>query len=110
MGRHGRHSEPHDSRDPDARRLERDRVTEDANAGPVAQELTEGVRLGYRPELDGLRAVAVAAVIGHHYWWATSGGPFRGGFLGVDLFFVLSGFLITRLLLEEQASTHAIRL
>jgi peptidoglycan/LPS O-acetylase OafA/YrhL len=53
-------------------------------------------RLGYHPELDGLRAIAVAMVMWTHY-----SGPAHGGFLGVDLFFVLSGFLITTLLLEE---------
>jgi len=59
--------------------------------------------LGYRPGLDGLRAVAVAVVIGYHY--ADQGRPFAGGFLGVYLFFVLSGFLITRLLVQERVST-----
>lgn len=51
----------------------------------------------YRPALDGLRAVAVGAVILYHlgYRWIP------GGFLGVDLFFVLSGYLITELLLAE---------
>jgi peptidoglycan/LPS O-acetylase OafA/YrhL len=51
----------------------------------------------YIPALDGLRAVAVAGVVGYHLGlgWAS------GGYLGVDLFFVLSGFLITTLLLEE---------
>jgi peptidoglycan/LPS O-acetylase OafA/YrhL/Flp pilus assembly protein TadD len=52
-------------------------------------------RLGQRPALDGLRAVAILAVIGYHDGWLV------GGFLGVDLFFALSGFLITSLLLEE---------
>ena len=53
--------------------------------------------LAYQPALDGIRALAVLAVIGYHdeYRWA------RGGFLGVDAFFVLSGFLITTLLLSE---------
>src|SRR5215211_4534085 len=52
------------------------------------QPIDERARLGYRPELDGLRAVAVLAVIVFHYW---DGSRFRrGGFLGVDLFFVLS--------------------
>ncbi len=53
-------------------------------------------RLGYRPELDGVRAVAIGLVVGlHAVDWP------RGGYLGVDLFFVLSGFLITTLLCEE---------
>jgi peptidoglycan/LPS O-acetylase OafA/YrhL len=54
--------------------------------------------LGYQPAFDGLRAVAITAVLFFHiYRWP------RGGWLGVDLFFVLSGFLITTLLLEEWA-------
>ncbi len=54
-------------------------------------------RLGYRPALDGMRGVAVLVVVGLHMYV-----PFlAGGYLGVDIFFVLSGFLITSLLLEE---------
>jgi peptidoglycan/LPS O-acetylase OafA/YrhL len=56
--------------------------------------------------LDGLRALAVLAVIGFHF--AVPG--FGGGFVGVDVFFVLSGFLITSLLLEEHAATGRIAL
>src|SRR5438874_2564773 len=62
--------------------------------------------LGYQPALDGLRAVAVLAVFGFH---ATSSGV-PGGYVGVDLFFVLSGFLITSLLLEERVRTGRVRL
>src|SRR3954471_7907545 len=51
----------------------------------------------YRPALDGLRAVAVGGVILYHLGY----GWLPGGFLGVDLFFVLSGYLITGLLLDE---------
>jgi peptidoglycan/LPS O-acetylase OafA/YrhL len=54
-------------------------------------------RLGYQPGLDGIRGVAIAAVVAFHAF----GWP-RDGYLGVDLFFVLSGFLITTLLLEEH--------
>jgi peptidoglycan/LPS O-acetylase OafA/YrhL len=63
-------------------------------------------RLGYRPELDGLRALAVAAVIGFH---AEVPG-FSGGDVGVTWFFVLSGFLITTLLLEERERFGAVDL
>ena len=57
------------------------------------------VRLGYRPEIDGLRAVAVLSVLAFHY-----GAPIRGGFSGVDVFFVISGFLITQILATEIAA------
>ena len=67
--------------------------------------------LGYRPELDGLRAFAVLVVVLFH------GHPFlptylglSGGWIGVDVFFVLSGYLITSLLLAERRSTDAVSL
>ena len=65
-----------------------------------------GGTFGYRPALDGLRALAVGAVIAYHfgYGWA------RGGFLGVDTFFVLSGYLITSLLLVEFRGQGTVRL
>jgi peptidoglycan/LPS O-acetylase OafA/YrhL len=59
------------------------------------------------PELDGLRGIAIVSVIIHHQLTPFS---LTGGFLGVDLFFVLSGFLITRLLLEEFKKTDSISL
>ena len=64
------------------------------------------LRLGRVPALDGARAVAVLLVMGYH---AEIAG-FQGGNAGVDVFFVLSGFLITALLLEERARHGAIRL
>ncbi|TIV61374.1 MAG: acyltransferase [Mesorhizobium sp.] len=55
------------------------------------------VESDYRPDIDGLRAIAVIAVILFHF-----GAPgFPGGFVGVDIFFVISGYLITRLLLAK---------
>lgn len=58
-------------------------------------------------QLDGLRAIAVTAVVLFH---ASSNSPIAGGFLGVDMFFVLSGFLITRILAREYAATGTIAL
>ena len=58
---------------------------------------TRGVRLPYRPGLDGLRALAVIAVLLYHAGLAW----IPGGFLGVEVFFVISGYLITSLLLAE---------
>ena len=66
-------------------------------------------RLGFRPELDGLRGIAVTAVILYH-WRPASMQIMRGGFIGVDLFFVLSGFLITSILLQEYVETGEISL
>lgn len=54
-------------------------------------------RLSHRPGLDGLRAIAVLAVLGYHLGI----GGFTGGFLGVEVFFTLSGYLVTALLLVE---------
>src|SRR5215210_1594488 len=56
-----------------------------------------GVRLPYLPGLDGLRALAVLAVLLYHAGLAW----IPGGFLGVEVFFVISGYLITALLLAE---------
>jgi peptidoglycan/LPS O-acetylase OafA/YrhL len=63
-----------------------------------------GEKLGYRPALDGLRAVSIALVLVFHL-----GAPWLpGGYLGVSVFFTLSGFLITSLLLSERAGTGRI--
>jgi peptidoglycan/LPS O-acetylase OafA/YrhL len=61
----------------------------------------EPFRLGHRPALDGLRGLAIIMVLLAHIPKL----PLIGGFVGVDLFFVLSGFLITSLLLEEWRET-----
>ena len=65
-------------------------------------------RLGWRPGLEGLRGVAVLAVMFYHF--DATRDWFPGGSLGVDLFFVLSGFLITTLLLEERSRTGIVSL
>ncbi|MCZ7536497.1 MAG: acyltransferase [Acidimicrobiia bacterium] len=65
-----------------------------------------GGGFSYRPALDGLRAVAVLAVFWYHLDWSWA----PGGFLGVDAFFVLSGYLITSLLVVEHDSKGRIDL
>jgi len=73
---------------------------------PKDRSNTEGVtRLGYVPALNGIRGLAILLVVADHYF-----GLHEGGSTGVHLFFVLSGFLITTLLLEEHASSGGIRL
>jgi peptidoglycan/LPS O-acetylase OafA/YrhL len=72
----------------------------------AAQKSHAGERLAYVPELDGLRAVAIGAVLLAH----TMPGYFPGGFIGVDIFFVLSGYLITTILCREFEREHRIRL
>lgn len=58
----------------------------------------------YRPDIDGLRAVAILGVVAYH-----AGLPgLAGGFLGVDVFFVISGFLITQILLKQIQSNGRI--
>ena len=56
----------------------------------------------YRPEIDGLRAVAVTAVVLYHAELTFGSDKLvTGGFLGVDIFFVISGYLITSIILKD---------
>ena len=80
-----------------------------AEAGGTASSEKEGMRTVSTSTarwsgLDGLRAIAVVAVVAFHF----DPGLLPGGFLGVDVFFVLSGYLITRMLVSEFAATERI--
>ncbi len=59
------------------------------------------MKIKYRPEIDGLRAIAVFAVIFYHIKLPFLSPFFRGGFIGVDIFFVISGYLLTLIILKE---------
>jgi peptidoglycan/LPS O-acetylase OafA/YrhL len=72
--------------------------------GATTHKAENVFHLGHRRWLDGLRGVAILMVLAFHL------GLLPGGFLGVDIFFVLSGFLITSLLLEEWQSNSSIQL
>jgi peptidoglycan/LPS O-acetylase OafA/YrhL len=85
--------------------------TEDGAARPdpgasIRRSLGPHLDQGFRPDIEGLRALAVIAVILFH---ARLLGV-HGGFVGVDVFFVLSGYLITRLILGELVATGRLRL
>ena len=70
---------------------------------PAGSERATGSQ--YRPYLDGLRAIAVYLVVLFH----AGNGRFTGGYVGVDIFFVLSGYLVTELLLRDLLGIGGIR-
>ena len=74
-------------------------------ATPVARR-AESLEAGFRADVQALRALAVTAVVLYHLW----PDVVSGGYVGVDVFFVVSGFLITALLLRELESTGRIDL
>ncbi|RYX81952.1 acyltransferase [bacterium] len=74
----------------------------------MPNETTAWSKLGYRPAFDGLRGIAVLAVVIYHFSKIGDWRLLPGGYVGVDVFFALSGFLITCLLLEEWSANGKI--
>jgi hypothetical protein len=82
------------------------KISTDAPKGSFAEADPKPPMGTFRLDIEGLRAVAVGAVLLYH-----AGVPFaRGGYVGVDVFFVISGFLITGLLVRELEKTERISL
>jgi peptidoglycan/LPS O-acetylase OafA/YrhL len=82
-----------------------DRPADDSDGSPAEAHL-KPPKEGFRPDVEGLRAVAVGVVLLYH-----AGVPFApGGYVGVDVFFVISGFLITGLLVRELEKTGTLSL
>lgn len=79
---------------------QRDLVKKTTEPGSISQPR------GFRPEIQGLRAIAVLLVLVFHIW----PDLIPGGYIGVDVFFVISGFLITRLLFKEYNETGTLNL
>src|SRR5450432_1929426 len=67
---------------------------------PTVSSSNSNRRMSYRSDIDGLRAVAVLSVVSFHI----APGFVRGGFVGVDIFFVISGFLISSIIYGELES------
>jgi peptidoglycan/LPS O-acetylase OafA/YrhL len=81
----------------------------DGGEGSASASSPHAAYLGTRhfPSLDGLRFLSIAPVLWHHATLGPMEGVLGKGAVGVDLFFAISGFLITTLLLREQKATCA---
>src|SRR5689334_22614286 len=77
---------------------------------PRSARSTVAPKLEYQPGLDGLRALAVVAVMLYHAQQNMPSSWMPGGFVGVEVFFVISGYLITLLLISEHQRTNRVDL
>lgn len=75
-------------------------LTAEQGTGRNAFAPSHAAKAEYRAEIDGLRAIAVLGVVFFHFKLAL----FKGGFAGVDVFFVISGYLITRNILADASA------
>jgi peptidoglycan/LPS O-acetylase OafA/YrhL len=80
-----------------------ERKSANASEGPIRMNAPHYAAIPYRSDIDGLRAIAVLSVVLYHF-----GLPLRGGFVGVDIFFVISGYLIGGILWREYDATGRI--
>ena len=72
-----------------------------------AGQLNKKMKIDYRPEIDGLRGISVISVIIYHLDLSLNNiNIFSSGFLGVDIFFVISGYLITTIIIKELIQTE----
>jgi len=86
--------------------MTRGQKTAPARSAGIAESSSVTAREPLRPEIQGLRAIAVIAVLVYHLW----PGTFTGGYVGVDVFFVISGYLITAHLAREITATGSLSL
>ena len=84
----------------------RDRANANQGSNSAKRRTPANLKRRHIPGLDGVRGLAVIAVLLYHFWPTL----FPGGFMGVDMFFVLSGYLITFLLVREYRKTGRISL
>ena len=84
----------------------RDRANANQRSSDATTKSPTNLKRRHIPGLDGVRGIAVIAVLLYHFWPTL----FPGGFMGVDMFFVLSGYLITFLLVREYRKTGRISL
>ena len=88
-----------------------ERAAQPGRGTPGGHTYPRGGRLPYLPGLDGMRALAVIAVLLYHSGGGGGGVAFiPGGFLGVEVFFVISGYLITALILAQWRTTGRVEL